>query len=39
MEERDYIYIFDNKGKKQKMELVLSFEVEKIRHVDINTII
>ena len=26
MEEKDYIYIYDDKNIKQKMELVLSFE-------------
>ncbi len=27
MEEKDYIYIYDEKGKKEKMELVLKIEI------------
>lgn len=33
MEEKDYIYVYNKKGKKEKMELVLSFEIEKKQYI------
>lgn len=33
MEEKDYIYVYNKKGKKEKMELVLSFEIDETQYI------